>query len=122
MNQAAESRFRAEVPTEEYWRRQIKCQNACPVHTDARGYIRAIAAGEYETAYLIARGPNPLASICGRVCGAPCEAACRRGSIDQPIAIRALKRFASDRYTGGVLPPAGFSEGPCDGLEEMTNL
>jgi formate dehydrogenase (NADP+) beta subunit len=66
-------RFRAEVPNEEYWRRQIKCQYACPVHTDARGYIRAIAAGEYEQAYRIARGPNPLASICGRVCGAPAK-------------------------------------------------
>ena len=40
--------------------------------------------------YLIARGPNPLASIFGRICGAPCEAACRRGSIDEPISIRVL--------------------------------
>ena len=62
-----------------------------------------------EEAYLIARGPNPFASICGRVCGAPCEAACRRGKVprvdddgrfvaaDRPIAIRALKRFVCDR-------------------------
>jgi NADPH-dependent glutamate synthase beta subunit-like oxidoreductase len=92
------------------------------VHTDARGYVRAIAAGDYEAAYLIARGPNPLASICGRVCGAPCEAACRRGSIDQPIAIRALKRFVSDQYSGHLRAPGEFSEGACDGLEEMTNL
>jgi NADPH-dependent glutamate synthase beta subunit-like oxidoreductase len=92
------------------------------VHTDARGYARAIAAGDYEAAYLIARGPNPLASICGRVCGAPCEAACRRGSIDQPIAIRALKRFVSDQYSGHLRAPGEFSEGACDGLEEMTNL
>src|SRR5215831_6148955 len=122
MNPVPQTRFKAEVPNEEYWRRQIKCQFACPVHTDARGYIRAIAAGDYEAAYLIARGPNPLASICGRVCGAPCEAACRRGSIDQPVAIRALKRFVSDRHARGVRPPAGFSDGACDGLEEMTNL
>ena len=72
MIQVAETRFTATVPNEEYWRRQIKCQYACPVHTDARGYIRAIAGADYEAAYLIARGPNPLASICGRVCGAPC--------------------------------------------------
>ncbi|MEO8368753.1 MAG: FAD-dependent oxidoreductase [Candidatus Solibacter sp.] len=122
MIQAAETRFTATVPNEEYWRRQIKCQYACPVQTDARGYIRAIAAGDYESAYLIARGPNPLASICGRVCGAPCEAACRRGSIDQPIAIRALKRFVSDQYSGKSRTPAEFSEGACDGLEEMTNF
>jgi len=122
MIQPAETRFTATVPNEEYWRRQIKCQFACPVHTDARGYVRAIAAGDYEAAYLIARGPNPLASICGRVCGAPCEAACRRGSIDQPIAIRALKRFVSDQHSGHLRAPGEFSEGACDGLEEMTNL
>ena len=121
MNPAG-TRYSAVVPSEEYWRRQIKCQYACPVHTDARGYIRAIAGGDYERAYLIARGPNPLASICGRVCGAPCEAACRRGSIDQPIAIRALKRFVSDRFAGGPRAPSEFPAGACDGLEEMSNL
>lgn len=96
------------VPGADYHRQLIACQVACPVHTDARGYIRAIAEGRYEEAYLIARGPNPLASICGRICGAPCEAACRRGRVprvdadghfvaeDRPIAIRALKRFACE--------------------------
>jgi NADPH-dependent glutamate synthase beta subunit-like oxidoreductase len=99
-----------ELPGEGYHRRLISCQEACPVHTDARGYVRAIAEGRFEEAYLIARGPNPFASICGRICGAPCETACRRGKIprlgpdgeylgdDRPIAIRALKRFACDRY------------------------
>lgn len=91
-------RYQVEVPTPDYWRRQIKCQEACPVHTDARGYVRAIANGRFEDAYLIARGPNPLASICGRVCGAPCEAACRRKDIDESISIRALKRFVTDRF------------------------
>ena len=84
------------VPNTNYWREQIKCQVACPVHTDSRGYIRAIAEGNYELAYLIARGPNPLASICGRVCGAPCETACRRGEIDKPVAIRALNAQLRD--------------------------
>ena len=122
MGQPAGTRFTVTIPDEGYWRRQIKCQYACPVHTDARGYVRSIAAGEYEAAYLIARGPNPLASICGRVCGAPCEAACRRGSIDQPIAIRALKRFVADRYAGHLRQPQDYPPGECDGLEEMTNL
>ena len=81
-----------------FWKKQIRCQDACPVHTDARGYVRAIAEGDLERAYLIARGPNPLASICGRICGAPCEANCRRGMIDQPIAIRALKRVVTERF------------------------
>ncbi len=95
MNAAA---YRVRIADQDYWREQIKCQFACPVHTDARGYVRAIADGDDEQAYLIARGPNPLASLCGRICGAPCEAACRRGTIDQPIAIRALKRFACERF------------------------
>ena len=73
------------IPDLNYWKSQINCQAACPVHTDARGYVRAIAEGDYERAYLIARGPNPLASICGRVCGAPCETACRRGELDAPV-------------------------------------
>ncbi len=63
--------FAVDVPDIQYWKARIKCQVACPVHTDARGYVRAIAEGEDELAYLIARGPNPLALICGRVCGAP---------------------------------------------------
>ena len=88
----------AQLPDEAYWREQIKCQDACPVNTDARGYVRAIAAGDFEGAYLIARGPNPLASMCGRICGAPCEAACRRTDLDKPVAIRALKRFVCERH------------------------
>jgi NADPH-dependent glutamate synthase beta subunit-like oxidoreductase len=90
--------IKIEVPDSAYWRQQIKCQEGCPVHTDARGYVRAIARGDFTQAYLIARGPNPLASICGRICGAPCEAACRRGTIDQPISIRALKRFVTEQF------------------------
>ena len=82
----------------QYWMRQVKCRDACPVHTDACGYVTAIAAGEYERAYGIARATNPFASICGRVCGAPCESACRRGSLDSPVSIRALKRFVTDQY------------------------
>ncbi len=103
-------RLRVEVPAENHHRALISCQAACPVHTDARGYVRAIAEGRFEEAYLIARGPNPFASICGRICAAPCEAACRRGRIprtdsdgflvgqDEPVAIRALKRFACERH------------------------
>ncbi|OGW95675.1 MAG: hypothetical protein A2Z81_03160 [Omnitrophica WOR_2 bacterium GWA2_45_18] len=86
--------LKIKIPDEQYWKAQINCQYACPVHTDARGYVRAVASGDFEKAYLIARSPNPLASICGRVCGAPCEAACRRGKIDKSISIRALKRSA----------------------------
>jgi len=110
--------LKVDVPGDWYHRDLISCQAACPVHTDARGYVRAIAEGRFEEAYLIARGPNPFASMCGRICGAPCEAACRRGKIprvdddghfvatDRPISIRALKRFACDQFGPESRPPA----------------
>ncbi len=76
----------------------IPCLAACPVHTNAGAYVAAIADGDDRFAYLTARLPNPFASVCGRVCAAPCEDACRRGKIDRPIAIRALKRFVTEKY------------------------
>ena len=90
--------YRVSIPDLTFYQQTVACQYACPVRTDARGYVTAIAEGDYERAYLIARETNPFASTCGWVCGAPCEAACRRGKIDAPIAIRALKRFVDDRY------------------------
>lgn len=90
--------FRVELADENYWRKQIKCQWGCPVNTDARGYVIATAEGRYLDAYRHARGPNPFASICGRVCGAPCEVACRRSDIDDAITIRALKRFVNEQH------------------------
>jgi len=74
------------------------CMMACPAHTNAGRYVALIAEGRFEEAYRFARQPNPLASICGRVCAHPCESACRRGEIDRPISIRALKRFLTERY------------------------
>jgi formate dehydrogenase beta subunit len=71
---------------------------ACPAHTNAGRYVSLISEGRFEEAYRFARDPNPLASICGRVCAHPCETACRRGEIDKPISIRALKRFLTERY------------------------
>ena len=63
------------------------CRAACPVGTNAGGYASLISEGRYEEAYLLARRPNPLASVCGWICAHPCEAACRRGSLDDPISI-----------------------------------
>ncbi len=74
------------------------CFKACPVGTEAGRYVALIAEGRFREAYAVARRPNPLASICGRICAAPCEPACRRGALDQPIAIRALKRFITERF------------------------
>ena len=93
-------RFAAETVGGEWFDDNVPCTRGCPVLTNAGRYVSAIAAGEDELAYLTARMPNPFASICGRVCAAPCEAACRRGDIDESIAIRALKRWACE--VGGV--------------------
>ncbi len=134
MNPCPENAYAVELPDVDYWRRQIRCQDACPVHTDARGYVRAVAEGDFRRAYLIARGPNPLASICGRICGAPCEAACRRGAYDQPVAIRALKRTATERYgPENLLAGQGAEDfladsvrqagsGVCEALDEIRRL
>ncbi|QOY91306.1 FAD-dependent oxidoreductase [Paludibaculum fermentans] len=89
--------IRVPDPTD-YWVEMVKCRHACPVHTDACGYVNAIAEGRYEDGYRIARATNPFASICGRVCGAPCEANCRRGDLDEPVSIRALKRFVTTQF------------------------
>ncbi len=76
------------------------CQAACPIHTDVRGYVSAIARGDVETAIKIIRQVNPFPAVCGRICTRVCETACRRGQVDEPIAIGALKRFASDQTKG----------------------
>ena len=74
------------------------CQSACPVGTEAWRYIAHIQRGEYEEAYRAIREPNPFPSVCARVCNHQCETKCRSGqSGSEPIAIRALKRFVTDR-------------------------
>ena len=89
---------RPAVPDAQWLWENEPCRAACPVHTDAGAYVTAIAEGRFRDAYLIARAPNPFASICGRVCAAPCETACRRGTVDAPIAIRALKRYVTEQF------------------------
>lgn len=76
------------------------CQVACPISTDVRGYISAIAGGDAEEAIRIIRRVNPLPSVCGRICTRLCEKACRRAQVDKPLSIRALKRFAADQTSG----------------------
>ena len=82
----------------DWLRSNFPCRAACPVGTEAGRYVNLIAQGRYREAYRVAREPNPFASICGRICAAPCEDACRRGKIDAPLSIRALKRFVCERY------------------------
>ncbi len=82
------------------------CQTTCPLGTEAWHYIAHIARGEYEEAYRVIRAANPFPSICARVCHHPCEDKCRAGVISgQPIAIRALKRFITDRIDPAVYAP-----------------
>lgn len=90
--------YTAVVPDFRYFLNLIPCRTGCPVRTNAGGYVRAVAEWHTARGYRIARAPNPLASICGRICAHPCESNCRRGVIDQPISIRALKRTLTERH------------------------
>jgi NADH-quinone oxidoreductase subunit F len=74
------------------------CQAACPVGTEAWRYVAHITRGEYDEAYRVIRTANPFPSVCARACDHPCESRCRAGtSGGSPVAIRALKRFITDR-------------------------
>ena len=81
-----------------------RCQTACPLSQDIRGYIRLIAQGQYQKALDLIRSTNPLPSICGYVCHHPCESACTRGTVDDPLSIKSLKRFAADFASQAVAP------------------
>ena len=72
------------------------CSHTCPVGVDVPRYIRLIADRKYEEAVAVIREKMPFPSVCGYVCFHPCETKCRRGQIDEPIAIKELKRFATD--------------------------
>jgi NADPH-dependent glutamate synthase beta subunit-like oxidoreductase len=95
-------RYRVTVPDQEYFDRNIPCRTACPIHTECGRYVQAIGISRDEEAYLLARAPNPFAYTLGRICAHPCEDACRRGKIDEPIAICALKRYATERHNLGT--------------------
>jgi len=82
----------------------IECQEACPVGTNCRGYLNLAAEGRFEEGYILSREPNPVAAMCSYVCSAPCERACRRGDIDRPLAIRAMKRFLVEWHEASGIP------------------
>ena len=77
-------------------RKQPLCQENCPLGVNAQGYIALAAQGKYEEALALIRRDNVLPGICGRVCTHPCEDACRRGTVDDAVSIRAIKRFLAD--------------------------
>jgi formate dehydrogenase beta subunit len=81
----------------DYFHKVVDCQWACPAHTDVPLYIRMIAQGRFDDAYIENRKSNVFPGILGRVCDRPCEPACRRGRVeDRPVAICRLKRVAAD--------------------------
>ena len=108
-------KVRAVIRPLTWFRDNVPCVAACPVTTDAGRYVQLIGAGRYDEAYAVARSPNPIASICGRTCGAPCEDACRRGSIDAPVAIRPLKRFVTERFGPEAFSPMAVDAHSEDG-------
>ncbi len=80
------------------------CQNTCPAGTNVFGYIQMLYDGRFAEAYEINRENNPFPAICGRVCEHPCESRCLRGQLDEPIAIRELKRYCADKTFESGLP------------------
>ena len=77
----------------------VPCKAACPLGIDVPRYVHLIAEGKYEEALAVVREKTPLPSVCSYVCLRFCEAECRRGEVNEPIAIRALKRFVSDDHS-----------------------
>jgi NADH-quinone oxidoreductase subunit F len=85
------------------------CRHTCPVGIDVPKYVAAVAEGNYIEAAVIIRERNPFPAICGRICHHPCEVKCRRGELDEAVAIRSLKRFAADWYYNSIdEPPEPF--------------
>ncbi len=72
------------------------CQHTCPIEMDIPAYIALIRAERFEDAYRVLLQTNPFPSVCGRVCDHKCQSKCRRGKMDEPIAIKFLKRFITD--------------------------
>ena len=81
------------------------CSSACPAHVNVPEYVGLIAERRFAEALEVIRRRNPFPSVCGRACDHPCELFCRRGDLDEPVAVRHLKRFVADRVKGVGAPP-----------------
>jgi NADPH-dependent glutamate synthase beta subunit-like oxidoreductase len=87
---------------------QAPCVDECPVNQDVPAYMRAVRDGDFDKAVSIVRADNPLGSILGRVCDHLCETTCIRTHLDEPLAIREMKRFIMEHETGdGATTGAG---------------
>ncbi len=88
------------------------CQHACPAGVNVPEYLSLAGEGRLSEAANVIRRRNPFIAVCGRVCDHPCENRCRRGELDQPLAIRALKRFIADHvsdYSKPLISPLSGS-------------
>jgi NADH-quinone oxidoreductase subunit F len=85
------------------------CQNTCPVGMDAPAYIALIRANRLTDAYKVLLKTNPFPSICGRVCDHQCQTKCRRGQLDEPIAIKHLKRYITDNASRPTIEPVAVT-------------
>ncbi len=89
-----------ETPIKVYVNREayvVPCSHACPAHIDIPRYVHYVAQGKYSEALAVIREKVPFPGSLGRVCVHPCESACRRGQLTDSIAIKYLKRIASER-------------------------
>ncbi len=89
------------------------CKTACPAHIAVQGYLKMAAQGRYRDALALIKKENPFPAVCGRVCNRRCEDACTRGTVDQAVAIDAVKKFiaeqdlnAAHRYVPDVVQPS----------------
>ncbi|MBR6423325.1 MAG: FAD-dependent oxidoreductase [Bacteroidales bacterium] len=73
------------------------CKTACPAHIAVQGYLKKAAEGKYTEALELIKRENPFPAVCGRICNRRCEDACTRGTIDQPLAIDAVKKFIAEQ-------------------------
>ena len=91
------------------------CKTACPAHIAVQGYLKKASQGKYQEALALIKKQNPFPAVCGRICNRRCEDACTRGTIDQAVAIDAVKKFiaeqdlhAETRYIPPVVIPASI--------------
>ncbi len=104
-------KYRLKKVGDSWWKQNVNCQDACPVHTNVPGYIGLIAQGKFQEAFDLNRIANVFPAILGRICMHACEKACRRSLLDEPVAICALKRAAADQRTSVEISDPPFVDG-----------
>ena len=90
---------------------KVPCVSGCPAGVDIPGYIALVGAGRNADAVRLIRKDNPLPVVCGLVCEHPCEINCRRGMVDNPINIRAIKRYATEHMAHAYQPRMAYKTG-----------